>query len=194
MPGGTGVAEPETVDTYKLRLPDCGDRKGTFADTNYSPFKRLGLAASASRYENNLGDNPNIPLLKDNSVSTGLNVLLPGVVNLSGDISLLHLTSRTASTDSNATFDNRQVIVSLTKQIGTHSLRVSGMDILSDATGIEQKQRSIEFGDSIALKRLAVSGSLRCQRERTQGVHGSQFRQRSCVDEREAQMRNWSGE
>jgi len=62
----------------------AGDRKGTFADANYSPFKRLSLAVSVSRYENNLGDNPNIPSLKDNSISTGLNVLLPGAVNLSG--------------------------------------------------------------------------------------------------------------
>lgn len=139
-----------------------GDRRGPFGEVRLRPWKPLELYGSASRYGNNLENNPDATALRSTSVSAGLNATLPWKFYVNGQLSTIGFSSQSPGVPDIAS-DNRQLSASLSRPIGHHSLQVNWRDLKLTMPPVAQRQRAAEIQDTYQFRRFVVGGSARLQ-------------------------------
>lgn len=142
----------------------AGDRRGPFGEVRYRPFRRLELFASAGRYRNNLERNPELPTLLSTSTSSGVSVALPWRFSAVAQVSTIRLAADRQPAGAPRDSANRQLIASLARPLGRHSLRLTYHDMRLGSTLLLQRQRAAEIEDTVSYRRFTVSGAVRAQR------------------------------
>ncbi len=139
-----------------------GDRQGPYGEIRVRPLRRLDLYGSASRYENNLEKNPDVPKFQSTGNSAGASLTLPWRFNANGQLSTIRFSSR--STDQVQDSLNRMLIANLSRPIGRHTVRLSVREIRIRSNLRQERQRSGEIEDVFHWKRLVLGGAARLQR------------------------------
>lgn len=141
-----------------------GDRRGPFAEARYRPWKLLEVYGSASRYSNNLENDPNVTTMQSTGSSLGASLTLPWKFNASGQLSTIHLTGSIPTTGALIDSNNRQLSATLSRPVRGHALTVMFREIHTVVGGLPQVQRSLEAGDRFRWKFLSVGASANAQR------------------------------
>ena len=142
----------------------AGDRRGPYGEARLRPFRRLEVFGSASRYSNNLNQDPALPTLTSNSFSAGTSLSLPWRTTVNAQLSDISLQSRIFGEDLRQTTKNRQTQFGLSRPIRSHSLRVSYRDMSFLSAQTRDRQKSVELEDIFRVKRFAFGGAARLQR------------------------------
>jgi hypothetical protein len=147
-----------------------GDRRGSYVETQYRPFRRLELFGSAQRSMNNLEHNPGVPDLTAGQVAAGLNVTLLRDTSISGQYSVIGLTSRQASDPAaNQNQTSRQSQLSISKRVSRNNLMVTARSLDLNASFIQQKQTSLEVRNTVQFSRFLLTGAVRGQQQNQSG-------------------------
>jgi hypothetical protein len=139
-----------------------GDRRGPFIEMRLRPCKALELYGSASQFRNNLANDANTIDLRSGSFSAGFNVSLPWKLSANGQISDVDLSSQ-APGSAALPSDNRQLIASLSRTLGRHSLQIDWRDLNLVTPPVAQSQRSTEIQDMYQLGHFAFGGAARLE-------------------------------
>ena len=142
----------------------AGDRRGPYGEARLRPFRRLEVFGSASRYSNNLNQDPTLPTLSSNSLSAGTSLSLPWKTTVNAQLSDISLQSRISGDDFRQTTKNRQTQFGLSRPVRSHSLRVSYRDMSFVSAQTRDRQKSAEVEDIFRVKRFAFGGAARLQR------------------------------
>jgi hypothetical protein len=140
-----------------------GDRKGPMVEGRYRINSHIEAFGSASRYSNNLEENPTLPTFTSNAKTAGASFDLPWKLSANGSLSQIHFTSRDPSRPGEYISDNRQAALNVYRPIRRHNLRWTLIDMNLNADTQPQKQRFFEFEDRYTLKRFVFGGAIRKQ-------------------------------
>ena len=151
------------VQYFPLAGYFVGDRRGPFAEVHLHPWKRIDLYGSASRYRNNLENDPAAVSLDSTSGSAGLTAALPAKFSFNGQVSVIRFTTQQPG-DAPVASNNRQIEVTLARSLGRHNLHLSVRDLKLVMPPASQRQRSVEIEDMYQLRHFFIGGSARWQR------------------------------
>jgi hypothetical protein len=141
-----------------------GDRRGPFAEASIRPVHGLELFASASKYGNNVAQDPGLPTFRSVSESAGFSLRLPAKFSLNGQLTTLELLSRDNAGIPWTRSKNKQETATLMRPVGHHSLRFTVRDFRQESLIVPQGQRSVEFEDLLHWRRFVAGGGARLQR------------------------------
>jgi hypothetical protein len=139
-----------------------GDRRGPFGELRWRPWKALELYGAASQYRNNLENNTTATDLRSTSYSAGFNAALPWKFSANGQISDIGFSSQAPASPAIPS-DNRQLIASLSRTLGRHTLQVNWRDLKLAMPPVVQSQRSTELQDMYQLGHFSFGGAARLQ-------------------------------
>jgi hypothetical protein len=141
-----------------------GDRQGPFGEVTLHPLAGVDIFGSASRYQNNVAKNPSLPEYRNASESIGASLQLPGRFSLNGQITLLDLIARQSADGPWDQSKNRQRTATLARAFVHHDFRVSARDYSQTSRLSPQRQRSVQFEDTVHSKHVLVGGGFSVQR------------------------------
>jgi len=150
----------------------AGDRQGPFVELRVRPWKKVELYCTASQYRNNLERNPSATSLTSLSSSGGITTALPGNFSGSAQVSNLQFTSQAPGEDLQSS-SNQQVMASLNRNVGRHSMHLTWREMKLDMLSSVQRQSSTEFEDMVQVKRLFLGGAVRWQQQSSGSVQNA---------------------
>ncbi len=140
-----------------------GDRRGPFADARFRPFKDFEIFGSASRYENNLAHDANLPTFHTASESAGVSATLPWKISASAQFTSIDFNSSAAPGRPASESANQQLALTLSRRVQHHNLRVSLLDLQTRVSGVMTDQRLTEVEDTFTWRRFGFGGAARWQ-------------------------------
>ncbi len=141
----------------------AGDRRGPYAELRYRFNSRVEVTASADHYTNNLAHDPSLPDFGTTGYSAGVSLRLPFKFSLSSNLSIIHFSSLTPVTGQREDSNNRQLILTVTRPVRRHNLRVTYMNLDLNSNVSPQKQWSVEVEDTFSWKRIVLGSAIRTQ-------------------------------
>lgn len=152
-----------------------GDRKGPYVEGHYRPTDRIDLFASANQYANNLDGSQSVDTFNSYGWSGGVSLQLPRQFSANAQLSLLNLTTRSASDHSNTSSNNRFLNLSVSRPFRRHNLRLALLDLQLDSDAQRQHQRSLEFEDAMSWRVISFAGAVRFQNDHSTESKNSIF-------------------
>lgn len=154
---------------------NAGDRRGPYAEVRLRLTKTLELFGNGALTRNNLERNPLLANLRAQTASGGASLVLPFHFNLSGQYSLLDLSSDQPSAGLSSKSVNSQTSATLTKPFGHHSIRLTVRELKLRSTIFNEKQPAGEVEDTFSVSRFTFGAAVRFQQVNSTQLQNSVF-------------------
>jgi hypothetical protein len=140
-----------------------GDRKGPFGEIRIRPVHRIELFGSANRYESASKPADKLPILRSTGASAGLSAQLPLKWNVSAQFSNTNFDSSDPTTEAPQHSSNREWTATLSRRLGSHTLRLTERDMRLIANGTAGREKSHEVEDTFQIRHVVVGAGARAQ-------------------------------